>query len=96
MGAYETAKAGGKHSGTLKNYQGRSTEQIIKALRGYEKQVELHKQKLADPAKYAADWYTISELGRQGLLKHWRQDLERNAELADVMRGILREKGVNP
>jgi hypothetical protein len=43
--AYEIAKAGGKHAGTLNNYAGRSTAEIQKALSSYERQVAIHQQR---------------------------------------------------
>ena len=54
--AYDTALAGGKHAGTLKNYAGRSATEIQKAVRSYESQVALHQQKIANPAQFAERW----------------------------------------
>jgi len=31
-----------------------------------------------------------------GLLRHWQEDLTRNQELAEVMRGLLHERGIQP
>jgi len=87
--AFETARAGGAHSGTLRNYEGRSTAEIRKAIQSYERQVTLHKQKLADPSRYAEDWDHMTPEGRAGLLKHWQEDIQRNQDLADVLRGLL-------
>jgi hypothetical protein len=87
--AFERARAGGAHSGTLRNYEGRSTAEIRKAIQSYERQVALHKQKLADPSRYAEDWDHMTPEGRAGLLKHWQEDIQRNQDLADVLRGLL-------
>lgn len=88
-GAYEIAKEGGRHSGLLEQYAGKSTREIQKALGSYEKQVALHKEKLANPAKFAERWKTMSAKERQGLLRKWENDAQRNQELADIMKGLL-------
>ena len=36
----------------------------------------------------------IERYAQQGLLQHLQQELIRNQELADVMRGILQERGI--
>ena len=92
--AYEVAKQGGRHAGLLRTYQGKSEEEIQRALRSYERQVALHRQKLSSPETFVKDWVRKSPRAQQGLLRHWQQDLTRNQELADVMRGILQEKGM--
>jgi hypothetical protein len=94
--AYEMARAGGRHAGLLRTYQGKSTEEIERALRSYERQVDLHRQKLRNSEQFVTDWATKSARMQEGLLRHWRQDLVRNQELAEVMRGILRDRGIQP
>ncbi len=87
--AFATARAGGRHAGTLKNYAGRSAGEIAKAIRGYERQVAAHQQKIANPAKYAENWGKMSAEQQAGLIGHWQQDLNRNQEIANVLRGLL-------
>jgi RHS repeat-associated protein len=86
--AYRTALAGGKHAGSLRNYAGRSPAEIQKAIGGYERQVALHQQKIANPAKFAERWGQMNARERAGLLKKWQSDLARNQELANVLRGL--------
>jgi hypothetical protein len=90
--AYEVAKQGGRHAGLLRIYQGKSVEEIQRALRSYERQVALHQQKMRSPETFVQDWGRRSPRAQQGLLRHWQQDLIRNQELADIMRGILQER----
>lgn len=90
--AYEEARAGGRHSGTLKNYSGRSTEEIEKAISSYERQVEIHKQKIANPEQYAERWPQMGTQEQAGLLNKWRADAARNGELANVLRGLLQSR----
>jgi hypothetical protein len=90
--AYEIARAGGRHAGLLRVYQGKGTAEIQRALRSYERQIELHRQKLANPEQVIADWHQRHFHVQRGLLWHWQEDLARNQELAEVMRGILQER----
>jgi hypothetical protein len=90
---YEVAKQEGRHAGLLRIYQGKSVEEIQRALRGYERQAARHRQKMHSPVTFVQDWVRKSPCAQQGLLRHWQQDLIRNQELADVMRGRLQERG---
>jgi RHS repeat-associated protein len=87
--AYEIAAAGGKHSGTLRNYAGRSAAEIRKGIRSYDRQVALHRQKIANPAQFAERWGQMSAQEQAGLLNKWASDAARNQELANVLRGLL-------
>jgi hypothetical protein len=88
------AKQGGRRAGLLRTYQGKSVEDIQRALRGYERQAALHRQQMSSPETFVQDWVTKSPRAPQGLLWHWQQDLTRNQEVADVRRGILQERGI--
>ena len=92
-GAYEVAREGGRHAGLLQVYQAKSTAELRRALRSYERQVERHQQKMKYPEQFVQDWYTKSLRVQHGLRRHWQEDITRNQELADVMRGIMRERG---
>ena len=91
--AYEVARAGGRHSGLLRVYQEKSTSELQRAVRSYERQVELHRQKIEHPEQFVQDWDQKSPRVQSGLRRHWQEDRVRNQELADVMRGLLRERG---
>jgi hypothetical protein len=89
----EALEKGGRHSGLLKEYAKRSPKEIEKALRSYEKQVAIHKEKIANPAKFAKNWDGMTNTERAGLLTKWQKDLIRNQELADIMQYLLKIKG---
>lgn len=94
-GPYEVAKKGGRHAGLLRVYQRNSTEEIQRALRSYERQVALHRRKLESPEQFVPAWAGKSPRAQHGLLHHWQDDVARNQELAEVMRGILQERGIH-
>ncbi len=91
--AYEEARSGGRHSGSYENYRNRSTSEIEKARKSYLDNVRIHENKLLDPVSAVDNWGLLSELEQVGLLKKWRDDLIRNQELADIIRGILSARG---
>ena len=88
------ARAGGRHAGLLRVYQEKSAAEIQRALRSYERQVELHRQKIHSPEQFVQDWGTQHAHAQRGLLRHWQEDMVRNQELAEIMRGLLRERGI--
>ena len=92
--AYAIARAEGRHAGLLRTYERKSATEIQRALRSYERQVELHQQKILSPEQFVEDWGTLCSHVQSGLLRHWQEDLIRNQELAEIMRGLLRERGV--
>ena len=94
--AYEIAKAGGRHAGLLHTYQGKSPEEIHRALRTYERQVDLHRQQLRSPERFVEAWAKKSPRTQAGLIRHWQEDLARNQELVEIMRGILQDRGIQP
>ena len=94
--AYEIAKAGGRHAGLLRTYQGKDSGEIQQALRSYERQVDLHRQKLRSPEPFVTDGAEKSVHTQARLLRHWQEDLARNQELAEVMRGLLQDRGIQP
>jgi hypothetical protein len=87
--AYETAKSGGIHSGTLKNYQTKTIKQIEKALISHEKQVLEHQNKILNPQKYIPEWNSFTDERKMNTINKWYADIIRNQELSEVMKGIL-------
>ena len=92
--AYAIARAGGRHAGLLQTYERKSTTEIQRALRSYERQVELHRHKIHSPEQFVEDWGTLRFHVQSGLLRHWQEDMVRNQELGEIMRGLLHERGV--
>jgi hypothetical protein len=49
---------GGKHAGWAKQYLDKPKEEIQKGIRSFEKQIELHKDKIKNPEKHYPNWHT--------------------------------------
>ena len=52
--------------GLLQAYQGKSAGEIQRALRSYERQVDLHQQKLRSPEQFVKDWATKDARMQEG------------------------------
>jgi len=83
-----------KHEGLLQTYQRRTTREIQRAIRSYERQVTLHKHKLAAPERSVQAWNRLTDQEQQGLIAKWQKDLARNQELAELMRNLLLARGL--
>lgn len=55
-----------------------------------------HYDKFANPSKRVSDWDDLPEWRQERYLNGWRDDIDRNEDLADIMKGILQERGAMP
>jgi RHS repeat-associated protein len=90
--AYRIAAGGGKHAGTLKNYTGRSLKEIQKGIRSLNKQIREHKDKIKDPSKYIKEFEKRDPREQAGLVSKWKDDIARQKEIRDVLKGLERTK----
>ena len=91
--AYEIAKAGGKHSGMLRNYAERPKAMIERGWESIKKQIELHELWISDPCIKLPSTIDGRELHHLVSVK-WPRDIARLKEEADVLRGLM-EDGKN-
>jgi len=87
--AFEIAKQGGKHAGLLRNYAGRSADEVAKAVRSLEARAAEHAAKAANPGAHVADWASRTAQQRQGLINYWLREAKNYAEQAEVLKGLL-------
>ena len=92
MAAYEIAKAGGKHSGYLKNLEPNGVRQIAATVRSLDAQAAMHREKLTDPHRFVPDWFSRSQGYREGLLKKWAGEVAGFQEQAEIARRLLDER----
>ncbi|WP_211211563.1 hypothetical protein [Lamprocystis purpurea] len=52
--AYEIAKSGGRHAGVLIGHASKSTGELNRAIRSLRNQVEIHREKIANPLKWVS------------------------------------------
>jgi len=90
--AYETALAGGKHSGFLKNYLGRSEDEINKAIRSMQsgnQGINVHLDKIANPTKYVPNWTNLRSSHQESLLNGWRNTVTKHFEQIQILNKLL-------
>lgn len=89
---YDTAKSGGRYSGMIENFKGRSIEEIEKNIESYEKQIVKHKNKIENPQKYVSPEKWDNPKYRAGIIEKWEKDISNNTERLAVMKGLLNDK----
>ncbi len=90
--AYETALAGGKHSGFLKNYLGKSPKEINKAINSLQagnRGINVHLDKVANPSKYVPNWNTLSPSHQQSLINGWQKEIINADEQIQILKEML-------
>ncbi len=90
--AFKIAQSGGKHSGFLKNYLGRSPDQINKAINTLQtgkRGINVHLDKISNPSKYVPNWNTLRSGHQQSLIRGWQKEITNGREQIEILRGIL-------
>lgn len=78
------AKDGGRHRGVYWDAMHKSKAQLQRSIISHTEQVERHADKIAHPEQYDIGWADKTQVQREGLLKKWRKDMERNSQQANV------------
>lgn len=90
--AYQIAKEGGKHAGFLRNYVGRSVDQIRKGISSIEQLIAEHRDKVANPEKYIPNFRELDPRQQEALLtRKWPADIQRQTEQLEILKGLLDE-----
>jgi len=90
--AYKIAKAGGAHAAWMKEQFGLGRRQLESAVSSLEKQLALHRAWLDNPALKVKDWVERDPRYREGLIRKWQQDIKRQSEHVQIVKGVLKEK----
>ena len=59
-----------------KGIQKQSDAHLAKSISSWQKNVDLHKDKISNPGKYDQDWDSKSDAHKAGLLKHWNKEIK--------------------
>jgi hypothetical protein len=89
-GAFSIALNGGRHSGFLKNYAGKSARELRSGITSLERQIALHRDKIANPSRYIKNFAQLDPRQQTALLtRKWPSDIQRQQEQLDILRGLL-------
>lgn len=65
-----------KEAAAEKDLQRQRTSSIRKAIVSFEKRIAEHENKIAFPAQYDAKWNGATENYRNGMLRHWKKEID--------------------
>ncbi len=88
---FAAAEAGGKHSGFLANYIGKSAGELQRGINSLKKQIAEHTAKIADPETAIAGFSQLDPRQQAALLNSkWPGDIARQQEQLAILEGLLK------
>lgn len=85
-----------KHIKMVRDYLDKPAKEIQKGINSYEKQIALHKDKIANPIKHCPDWDKLDLRQREALVnKKWPAEIKVYEEQRNVLQSILNERSSN-
>lgn len=68
-------------------------KEVQKSIRSYEKQILIHKDKIANPSKYCPEWEKMNTQRRDALInKKWPTEIHGYREQQNILQEILKER----
>lgn len=58
-----------------------------KAADSYREQAQLHRDKIASPAKYVEDWDDLRDSHKAALIRNWQKEVEDRLEQIAILKG---------
>ncbi len=90
---FQEALQGGRHAKLLQDYMGKTNRELRKGIVSYKKQIALHKDKIANPSKYYADWDQLHPVRQDTLInKKWPAEIKLYEEQRDILQAIINER----
>jgi len=89
---YRIAVRGGKNHGLLEHLRGQTDEQLERSINSFISNIDEHRMKLSAPSNYIYDWDERSEQYKNGVIKKWQKDIQRNMDQLDVALGVANER----
>ena len=83
-----------KHKGWKEQQKKLSDKELQKGINSFEKQIELHKDKINNPEKYYPEWNSLNQKQREALINNkWPSDIKRQEEQKKILEEILKSRG---
>lgn len=89
LSAYDVARAGGTHAGFLRNLDKLTQAQIEKSIKSNEKNIVVHKDKIANPRKYLEPGLSDSAV-RRYTDDYWPKEIRKFQDEIDIAQEYLR------
>lgn len=81
---YKAAKEGKRHKGTYVDAMNKPKKRLEKTINSHVRQIEIHNEKISNPTNYDQHWNDRPQRERDGLIKKWKKEINRNAEQAEI------------
>lgn len=89
---FQKAKDGERHAGVYKDATKKTEAELVKSIASHNNQVNIHIDKIEHPEKYVDDWQSKPQQQKDGLMRKWKKDAQRNAEQAAVEAEVFKER----
>ncbi len=76
-----------------KDIHRQDSNSLKRAIRKYQKQIDIHSDKIKNPSKYVDGWDKLDERRKQGLIKHWEKEIRNFGQSISDRIGELKERG---
>ena len=90
---YLRALLGGRHKTHLIKYMERTDKELQKGIKSYQKQIDEHIDKIANPEKYIPNWNNLHPNQKKVLQEEkWYEDIQRQREQKQILECILKNR----
>ena len=90
---YTTALLGGKHGKWMQEYIDLPDKNLTKGIKSFDKQIQLHIDKINNPKKYYPNWDNLNPLRKNHLINtKWKKDIKRQREQKEILECILKNR----
>lgn len=86
------AQNGTRHAGIYKDAINKTEKSLRSSIVSHAEEVDLHADKIANPQKYDAGWSSKTQQQKDGLIRKWRKDMQRNAEQAAIEAEVYKRR----
>jgi len=90
---YETARRGGKYPGWYLQQRNLSDAELEKGIKSFKKQIGKHQAWIDDPTSKIPGFHDLHPARQDHLVNvKWPQDIRRQQDSIEILRGILEER----
>ena len=78
-----------------KDIHNQNSNSLKRAIRKYKARIAEHEDKINNPKKYVQDWLNYEERRKQGLIRHWKKEINNFEESIQNRIDELKKRGDN-
>ena len=78
-----------------KDIHNQNSNSLKRAIRKYKARIAEHEDKINNPKKYVQDWMNYEERRKQGLIRHWKKEINNFEESIQNRIDELKKRGDN-